>query len=97
MSEGTESYDTGQGSSAGGALAGAIDDVVDALALPLLPGSGHGSGYDGFAAAYGDYRTAVTDRLAEQQRVGGLVTAMMDAVHRRLGRAPLPVLTGRIR
>lgn len=97
MSEGTERYDTGPGGSAGGDLVGAVDDVVDALALPTLFGSGGGSGYDGFTSAFGDYRTSIGDRTAEQQRVGGLVAAMMDGVHRRLSERSAYLPSGRIR
>lgn len=91
MSEGIESYDTGQGSAAAGDLERTIDDVVDAIALPASTGSGSGAGHASFTAAFGDYRTAVSDRVHEQQRVGGLIAAMMDGVHRRLDRNPPPV------
>ena len=98
MSEGIESYDTGFGASAANDLVRTVDDVVDAVALPVV-GAGGGSGYESFSAAFADYRAALGDRVVEQQRVGGLIAAMMEGVHRRLGQtpAPAPVATGRIR
>jgi hypothetical protein len=97
MSEGIERYDTGRGSPAAGELNGAIDDLVDAIALPASIGSGGGTGYSSFTTAFGDYRNAVTERVQEQQRVGGLVAAMMDGVHRRLGRPSPATMRGRVR
>ncbi len=97
MSEGTESYDVGRGSPASGELTRVIDEAVDALALPVLGGSSGVDGHGAFLAAFASYREAVGERAAEQQRVGGLVAAMMDGVHRRLDRPAPPVLTGLIR
>ena len=97
MSEGVESYDTDRGSPASSELTRVIEEAVEALALPIVTGSSAGASYANFVGSFGTYRDAVTDRVAEQRRVGDLVAAMMDGVHRRLDRPTVPRLTGLIR
>ena len=64
--------------------------VGDMELVEVNPWSGSGSGYhyEGFVTAHDGYRLEVNDRLVEVYRVGLLVTAMMDGVHRRLVRDP---------
>lgn len=94
MTAGVESYDIGQGSPASGELTRVIDEAAGALALPVSTGSSSGGSYATFIASFETYRSAITERVAEQQRVGDLVAAMMDGVHRRLDRPAQPRLTG---
>ena len=71
-------------------LSAAAVAVGDMELVEVDPWSGSGSGchYEGFVAAHDGYRQEVNDRLVEVYRVGLLVTAMMDGVHRRLVRDP---------